>query len=76
MATPETRGLVQKAAEAFSAGQYADALKILAQVAAQPGLTDDQKQAVQDARTTAQKEIVPSTAGAASDLQKKLPFGQ
>ena len=69
-ASPETRTLVQNAADALTAGQYADALKMLAQVAAQPDLTDAQKQAVQDATATAQSQVA---AGAASDAQKKLP---
>jgi hypothetical protein len=39
----------------------------------QPELTDAQKQAVQDATATAQNQVGPGAAGAASDVQKKMP---
>ena len=71
-ADPATLGLVQKAASQLTAGQYNDALKTLAQVAAKPDLTADQKSAVDDATATAQKDAAGSLMG---DVKKKIAIG-
>ncbi|HUK81381.1 MAG TPA: hypothetical protein VLZ12_01995 [Verrucomicrobiae bacterium] len=78
-----TQATVQKAVAAMEGGKWADALPLLQQLLA-GNLTDEQKQAVQDATVQSQKEAASSAASQATqdtsksveDATKSLPFGK
>lgn len=72
-ADPVTRSNVQVAVVQMSNGQYTPALQTLATVATQPGLTAEQKDALNDATNEARQS---ATTNAIGDLKSNLPFGK